>query len=79
MPFETWFRNQYGSHQKGFGLCEADLKGAWEAARSDEIERLRAAGSRLYAAIGEHLGASQLPQELKDAGQNWTDTLTPNR
>ena len=51
MTFKEWFRKQYGSHQKGFGLCEADLEGAWKAAlqhaaelalKADaKIERLR--------------------------------------
>lgn len=45
---------------------------------TNEVERLRDAVSRLYAAVGEHLGPGPLPQELKDAGQAWTDGLRPN-
>lgn len=43
-----------------------------EEARKD-AERLREAGARLYAAIGDHLPAGPLPVELKDTAQAWID------
>lgn len=39
-----------------------------------EIERMRAAGARLYAAVGDALPIGPLlPSELKAAGQAWVD------
>lgn len=51
---------------------ESELRTELEEARKD-AERLREAGARLYAAIGDHLPAGPLPVELKDTAQAWID------
>lgn len=59
MTFEEWFRKQYGSHQKGFGLCEADLEGAWKAALQHAAELALKADAkieRLRTALGSAQG-----------------------